>query len=140
MVDFVKTRRRIANWPVKRLLGLGIPIPNTYLLTVEGRKTGERHTIPLTLVEYEGHRHLVGTRGEVNWVKNVRAAGQVTLSRGRGYEILNVTEIEPEHAAPVIQKFTSEVPFSGRIMNVSADAPLEEFVSAARRHPVFRLD
>lgn len=139
MPDAVTLRRRIANWPVKRLLRLGVPIPNTYLMTVIGRKSGERHTIPLTLVEYDGHRHLVGTRGEVNWVKNVRAAGQITLSRGREYEILPVTELEPEQAAPVIRKFTNKVPFSGRIMNVSPDAPIDEFVQAARRHPVFRL-
>ena len=99
MPDPITLRRKIANWPVKRLLGLGVPLPNTYLMTVPGRKTGERHTIPLTLVEHEGQRHLVGTRGEVNWVRNVRAAGQVTLSRGRAYEILPVTELEPEQAA-----------------------------------------
>lgn len=139
MLDVVRTRRRIANWPVKRLLGLGVPIPNTYMMTVTGRNTGKRHTIPLTLVEYDGYRHLVGTRGEVNWVQNVRAAGQLTLSRGRMYEILPVTELEPDQAAPVIRKFTNEVPLSGRLMKVSPDASLQEFEQAARRHPVFRL-
>lgn len=139
MVDIVKTRRRIANWPVKRLLGLGVPIPNTFLMTVTGRTTGRQHTIPLTLVEFDGYRHLVGTRGEVNWVRNVRAAGQVTLSRGRAYEILPVTELNPKEAAPVIKKFTNKIPFSGRLMNTSPDAPLSEFERTAERHPVFRL-
>lgn len=139
MPDTITLRRRIANWPVKRLLGLGLPIPNTYLMTVTGRNSGKRHTIPLSTVEYDGYRHLVGTRGEVNWVMNVRSAGQVTLSRGRTGEILPVTELEPERAAPVIRKFTDEVPFSGRLMNVSPDASLEEFEETARRHPVFRL-
>ncbi len=140
MVDMVKTRRRIANWPVKRLLGLGVPLLNTWLLTVEGRKSGERHTIPVTIAEYGGNRHLVATRGEVNWVKNARAAGEVTLSRGRSYQVLPITELESEDAAPVLKKFATDLPFIAHLLKTPKDAPLEEFVQTADRHAVFRLD
>lgn len=139
MVDMVKTRRRIANWPVKRLLGLGVPLMNTWLLTVEGRKTGRNHTIPVTIAEHNGNRHLVATRGEVNWVKNVRAAGEVTLSRGRSYQVLPVTELEPEAAAPVLKKFAGDLPFIAHLLNTRKDAPISEFINTANRHAVFQL-
>jgi deazaflavin-dependent oxidoreductase (nitroreductase family) len=139
MVDMVKTRRRIANWPVKRLLGLGIPLLNTYLMTVPGRKTGRKHTIPVTIAEHNGNHHLVATRGEVNWVKNVREAGEVTLSRGRSYQTLPVTELDPEDAAPVLKKFARDLPFIAHLLKTSKDAPAERFVETADRHAVFRL-
>jgi len=34
------------------------------------------------VVETSGHRWLVAGYGPVNWVRNARAAGEVTLSRG----------------------------------------------------------
>jgi deazaflavin-dependent oxidoreductase (nitroreductase family) len=136
----LRTRRRIANWPVTRLLRLGVPILNTYLLTVEGRKTGQPHTIPVSLPEYNGERFLVGSRGETNWIKNVRAAGKATMSRGREYQVLPVTELDLDDAAPVLRAFTEQVPFADRLLGRSKDDPIEEFRKTAQSFPVFRLE
>lgn len=136
----LRRRRRLANWPVTRLLRLGVPLLNTYLLTVEGRKTGTPHTIPVSLPDYNGDRFLVGSRGETNWVKNVRAAGKVTMSRGREYQILPVTELDPADAAPVLRAFTEQVPFADRLLGRSTKDSLELFKETAQHHAVFKLE
>jgi deazaflavin-dependent oxidoreductase (nitroreductase family) len=136
----LRRRRRLANWPVIRLLRLGLPLMNTYLLTVKGRKTGQQHTIPLSIAEYNGDRYLVGTRGETNWVKNVRAAGKVTISRGRRYQVMPVTELDPANAAPVLHAFTNQVPFANRLLGRSKNDPVEKFREIAQRHAVFKLE
>ena len=74
--------RRLLNALVKTLLRVGLGPRHTYLLTVRGRRTGTRDSTPVTLVEESTHRWLVAPYGEVAWVRNARAAGQVTLSRG----------------------------------------------------------
>ena len=73
--------RRLINWMIGVLLRLGVSPPHTYLLTVRGRKSGHPYSTPVTLVEEAGKRWLVAPYGEVGWVRNARAAEQVTLTR-----------------------------------------------------------
>ena len=75
--------RRLLNALVRTLLRAGLGPRHTYLLTVQGRRSGQRYSTPVTLVEEGTNRWLVAPYGEVSWVRNARAAGQVTLSRGR---------------------------------------------------------
>jgi hypothetical protein len=56
--------RRLINVVIRRLARLGLGGRHTYLLTVRGRKTGHRHSTPVTLVENNG-RWLVAPYGEV---------------------------------------------------------------------------
>ena len=71
------------------LHALGIA-PN-YLVTLEvqGRRSGRKIALPLVMVSIAGERYLVSMLGaDVNWVRNVRAAGgRVTLRHGRREQI-----------------------------------------------------
>jgi hypothetical protein len=49
----------------------------------------------ITLVEADGIRRLVAPSGEVRWVRNTRAAGQLTLRRGRDSETVAMVEVGP---------------------------------------------
>src|SRR5205809_7022869 len=71
--------------------------PGICLLIVPGRRSGRPHSTPVTVVEHDGARWLVAPYGEVGWVRNVRAAGRVTLTRGRSEE-LTAVEVGPEEA------------------------------------------
>src|SRR5919108_2371918 len=75
--------RRLANRVIRALLRVGLGPRHTYLLTVRGRRSGRPYSTPITLVEEAEQRWLVAPYGEVNWVRNARAAGRITLSRGR---------------------------------------------------------
>ena len=54
-----------------------------HLLTTRGRKTGRARTTPVIVVVQGQQRWLVAPYGAVPWVLNARAAGRVTLRRGR---------------------------------------------------------
>ena len=59
-------------------------ISNSETLTVTKRGSGEPQNIPVVTVEVGGTRYLVSTRGESQWVKNVRANPNITVSNKSG--------------------------------------------------------
>src|SRR5205807_1870872 len=81
--------------PIARLLlAAGVPMGPNVLITIRGRKTGVPRTTPVTVVESAGRRWLIAPFGEVNWVRNLRAAGRATITiRRRNVE---VTAVEME--------------------------------------------
>jgi deazaflavin-dependent oxidoreductase (nitroreductase family) len=131
--------RQLVNALIRGLLRLGLGPPRTYLLTVPGRRTGRPFTTPVTLVESVGRRWLVAPYGEVAWVRNTRAAGRVTLARGRRVEMLTAVPLGPADSAPVLRQYIREVPITRPYFDVRPDSPLEAFAAEAPRHPVFLL-
>src|SRR5581483_6971812 len=131
--------RRLVNGLVGWLLQLGVGPPRTYLLTVRGRRSGRPVTTPVTLVEEGGMRWLVAPYGEVGWVRNARAAGEVTLRRGRHAESAAIFELEPAEAAPVLKQYLAQVAVTRPFFDVKPGADLSAFAAEAPRHPVFRL-
>ena len=131
--------RRLVNRIIRALLRIGVSPPHTYLLTVRGRKSGQPYSTPVTLVEEAGERWLVAPYGEVSWVRNARAAKQVTLSRGRRFETVRIVELAAEDAAPVLKKYLAQVPVVRPFFDVTPNSNLPEFVAEASRHPVFRV-
>jgi len=131
--------RRAANRLVRLLLKLGLMPGPTYLLTVPGRRTGRPLSTPVTLVEQGAARWLVAPYGDVAWVRSARAAGQITLSRGRRSETVPIRELGPDDAAPVLQRYITRVPITRPYFDARPDSPLSDFISEAPRHPVFAL-
>ena len=131
--------RRLVNSLVKGLLRLGLAGGHTYLLTVSGRRSGRTYSTPVILVE-NGERWLVAPYGEVNWVRNVRAAGRTTLSRGRHRDQVKISEVGPQESAPVLREYLRQVRTVRPFFDASHDSPLEAFAAEADRHPVFRIE
>ena len=132
--------RKVLNWLMAALLRLGGRPNTTYLLTVRGRRTGRARSTPVTLVEEGGQRWLVAPYGVVGWVRNARAAEQVTLTRGRRSETLRIQEVvDPAEAAPILKLYASRVPITRPYFAAPPEAPVEAFADEAVRHPVFRL-
>jgi len=67
---------RIVN-PLMAALGLAPA------LTVRGRASGRRYTMPVLPLDYEGKRYLVAPRGNTHWARNLRAVGEGELRVGR---------------------------------------------------------
>ena len=124
------------------LVGPGLVIGNypMYLLTVRGRKSGQPRTVPIVVIERNGKRYLAAPYGVVDWVRNLRAAGEAILTRGRRSETVNARELPPREAALVLREdIKGGNPFA-RYFHVTAESSLEEFERAAVSHPVFLLE
>jgi deazaflavin-dependent oxidoreductase (nitroreductase family) len=127
------------NAVVRPLVRVGWAGRNTYLLTVEGRKTGRRYSTPVTLVVDGEQRWLVAPYGERNWVKNARAAGWVELSRAGTSERLDVAQADQAEAGPVLHAYVRHYPVTRPFFDAKVRDPVEAFIAEAPRHPVFRL-
>ncbi len=130
--------RRLINVVIRRLALLGLGGRHTYLLTVRGRKSGRPYSTPVTLVE-NGERWLVAPYGDVGWVRNARAAGNVTLRRGRRSETVQIEQVGPAEAAPVLREYIRSVAITRPFFDAGVDSSLEAFEAEASRHPVFRI-
>jgi len=130
---------------VRRLMGVGLPVGPNALLTVRGRSTGLPRTTPVALVEVDGRRWVVGTFGEVNWVRNLRAAGEGILQVGRRREAIRAVELSLDQAAvflgEVLAPFVRRLPLGRWLIGslLGASDVLDEPAAAARRVPVFEL-
>jgi len=109
-------------------------------LRVLGRRTGRSVQLPLVMVARDGERYLVSMLGEdVNWVRNVRAAGgRVTLRHGRSEDV-RLEEVDPEFRAPVLKDYLRRAPGARAHFPVDKDSPFAEFERVSSRFPVFRV-
>jgi len=122
------------------LLRLGSGPGGTYLLTVPGHRSGAPRSTPVTLVEEGGRRWLVAPYGEVAWVRNVRAAGKATLSRGGHTDEIALREVGTDEAAPVLKLYVTRVPITRPYFDVRPGSDLDAFRAEAPRHPVFAIE
>jgi deazaflavin-dependent oxidoreductase (nitroreductase family) len=129
----------VINGCVKGLLRIGVAGRHTYLLGVRGRRSGRTYSTPIILVE-NGDRWLVAPYGEVSWVRNVRAAGEATLSRGRRREEIKLSEVGPQESAPVLRQYLRQAKAVRSSFDASPESPLDAFAAEAGRHPVFRIE
>jgi deazaflavin-dependent oxidoreductase (nitroreductase family) len=131
---------KVGNVFTKSLLAFGISFNGSALITVPGRKTGVPRSTPITMVEYEGQRYVQSPFGSVQWVRNLRAAGQATLSWGRRQETVIATELSPEEAAPVIKSMLARAPkMIQEYFDVTAESSLEDVIRDAPNHAVFAV-
>jgi hypothetical protein len=131
---------RILNrcWAAVHALG----VAPDYLVTVEvpGRRSGRIVSLPLVMVVVGSERYLVSMLGEeVNWVRNVKAAGgNVTLRHGRREEV-SLEEVAPDRRAPVLKAYLKRAPAARAHLPIDKDAPLAEFEQVSPRFPVLRV-
>lgn len=132
---------RLSNAMTTFLLRIGVKMGTMTLLTVRGRKSGQPRTTPVTLIELDGYRLLIAPFGSVNWVRNLRAAGEATLTRGRHSERISAIELSNQEAGPILKNSLVAAPsFVASYFDVKPDSPLADFEREAPRHPVFRLN
>jgi deazaflavin-dependent oxidoreductase (nitroreductase family) len=82
-----------------RLIRMGVPLGPNALLTVRGRKSGLMRTNPVAVLSTGGRRWVIGTFGDVNWVRNLRAAREAVLTTGRRQMSVHAVELTQAEAA-----------------------------------------
>ncbi|OBG85045.1 deazaflavin-dependent nitroreductase [Mycobacterium sp. E136] len=112
------------------------------VLEVAGRKTNKPRKTPVTPMEVDGQRYVVGGVPGSDWAANVRAAGEATLHIGRRGEQVRMVEMSTEEARPLLRQFPTKVPTGADFIKnaglVTGPNP-DEFEALAGRCPVFRI-
>lgn len=134
------TLERVFNRVYGFLVGLGLGLSHSYLLQVQGRKSGRIYSTPVDLLELGGQRFLVAPRGRTQWVRNAEAAGQVILKRGRtrqSFRLRPLSDAEkPAILKAYLDAFRREVQ---RYFSVPAGSPPQAFAELAQSYPAFEL-
>lgn len=104
------------------------------VLAVVGRKSGEVRTVPVNVLEHEGKRYLVSPRGETEWSRNLRAAGEGELRTRKGAEPITVVaevadEAKPDLIAAYRAKWDSQTKRYLQQLPEPADHPIFEIAA-----------
>ena len=116
---------RVAN-PLLMRLGL---VPT---LAVRGRKSGRWRTVPVNVLELDGRRYLVAPRGETEWVRNLRAAGEGELRSRAGVEHFRVTEVADDQKPRLVEAYLTR--WGSQVKDQFAALPNPS------DHPVFQIE
>jgi hypothetical protein len=106
--------------------------------------------------ELGDRRFVQASFGEVSWVRNLRGSGEADIRRGRWSQTMRATELSPNEGGQLM--YEALVPFRRRRLlrvllgrtvrppaailhryRIQVDDDLEDYVSEARRHPLFEL-
>ena len=133
--------RNVFNRFVAFLTRHGVSVLGSRVLAVKGRTSGQWRTTPVNLLELDGRRYLVSPRGETDWVRNLRAAGEGELRVGSKAETFRAEELTDDAKVAVLRAYLRRwkvevgVFFDGR----SADSTDDELRAIAPRHPAFTV-
>ncbi len=122
------------------LTRLGMSARGANTLIVRGRNSGEPRSVPVNPLDHEGSRYLVAPRGNTEWVRNLRAAGEGELRLGSKRETVKAVEVGDEERPPVLRAYLENWASATKgSFGVDENATDEELRDIAPSHPVFRI-
>jgi hypothetical protein len=90
-------------------IAMAFGIGGSETLTVIKRGSKQPQEIPVVVPEVDGVKYLVSTRGESEWVRNVRADPNVTVGKARYV----AAEVPVEQRAPILAVYR---PLAGKVV------------------------
>jgi len=139
----VPRRVKLFSPVLKFLLVAGIPLGFNKLVTIRGRKSGLPRTTPLAVIEVGGRRWVWSPWGEVQWVRNLRAAGHATIAARGRTEDVTATELDPteriEYFRDVLGPLARSIPFGAWFFRIVDGVDLNDPVTVAEGRRVFSL-
>lgn len=132
----------VSNTVMEFLVGtVGLPLMGAEVLDVRGRTSGRVRSVVVNPLEIDGVTYLMSARGESNWVRNLRAAGEGRLRRGRRQRSFRARELTDEEKLPFMRAYLQKWGRQVRsFMGVDKNSGDEEIRAILHRHPVFRIE
>jgi hypothetical protein len=132
---------KAANGLFRWLAEAGIGVAGTRAMRVRGRKTGKRRGVVVNVLTVDGRDYLVSPRGNTQWARNARAAGEIDLGpRWRSRDV-GVVELADEDKPELLQRYLNrwfwEV--KGHVGGLTPESTDVELRAAAPAIPVFEL-
>lgn len=130
--------------PIARfVLAAGVPLGPNALITIRGRKSGLPRTTPLAIIEVAGRRWIWAPWGDVQWVRNLRAAGRASITVRRRTEEVAATELDqPQRVAffrDTLGPLARSIPFGVWFIRIIDQVDLSDPLEAAEGRCVFEL-
>ena len=130
-----------ANGFFRWLAEAGIGVAGTRAIRVRGRKTGKRRGVVVNVLSVDGRDYLVSPRGNTQWARNARAAGEIELGprwRSRNVQLIELAdEAKPELLQRYLERWFWEV--KGHVGGLTPQSTDDELRAAAPAIPVFEL-
>ncbi|HEX8982568.1 MAG TPA: nitroreductase family deazaflavin-dependent oxidoreductase [Ktedonobacterales bacterium] len=128
---------------LKFLMTAGVPLGLNRIVTIRGRKTGIPRAVALAVLEVSGRRWVWAPWGDVNWVRNLRAAGRATITVRRRQEDVTATELDLAQRvaffSDVVAPFARSLPLGFWFIRVMDGVDLNHPADAAEGGRVFEL-
>lgn len=120
---------------------VGIGLRGARVLSVQGRKTGDWHSVPVNPLTLDSQRYLVSPRGETQWVRNIRISNEARMAFRRKTELIRVEEVSDAEKPRILRAYLRNWAWEvGRFFaGVGSDASEEDLLRIAPVHPVFRI-
>lgn len=132
---------RIFNDTFRRLAERGISIQGSTAVRVRGRSTGQLRGVVVNLLEIDGRRYLVSPRGNTQWARNARAAGEVEMGPARRSRVQRIVEVaddaKPELLKPYLDRWYWQV--KGHVGGLTPESSRDEMRAVAPSIPVFEV-
>jgi deazaflavin-dependent oxidoreductase (nitroreductase family) len=133
--------RNVFNRFVAFLTRHGVSVLGSRVLAVKGRTTGGWRTTPVNLLHLDDRRYLVSPRGEGQWVRNLRVAGDGELRVGKRVEAFRARELADDEKVAVLRAYLKRWKFEVGIFfdGAGPDSTDEQLRTIAPRHPTFEV-
>jgi deazaflavin-dependent oxidoreductase (nitroreductase family) len=134
--------RTVFNPLIAWLTRAGFSVWGSRELRVRGRTSGEWRTTPVNLLTHDGARYLVAPRGQTQWVKNLRVAGEGELRVGHHTEAFRAVEVADDDKVEILRAYLKRWKLEVGVFfdGVSATSPDADLRRIAPDHPVFRIE
>ena len=133
--------KHVFNRVVAGLTVAGVSVWGSRVLVVRGRSSGQPRSTPVNLLTYDGRRYLVAPRGNTQWVRNLRVAGEGELKVGRRTEHFTAVEVPDAAKVEILRAYLKRWKVEVGIFfgGVGAKSSAEDLERIAPNHPVFQL-
>ena len=125
------------------LLAAGVPLGPNALITIRGRKSGLPRTTGVAIISVAGRRWIWCPWGEVQWVRNLRAAGRATITVRRRKEEVTATELDPTQRVAffrdILDPLARGIPLGVWFIRTFDQVDLDDPLEAAEGRRVFEL-
>ena len=132
---------RAGNTLIRWLAEAGISIAGTQVLRVRGRSSGVMRAVVINLMTVDGVDYLVSPRGNTQWARNARAAGEVELGPRWRSRTATLTEVADEAKPPLLKHYLDRWFWEVKthVGGLTPESSLSQLREEAPSIPVFEL-
>ncbi len=126
---------------IRTLAEAGVSIAGTTAIRVRGRKSGRMRGVVVNLLAVDDHDYVLSPRGNTQWARNLRAAGELEIGPRWRSRQARVTELTDDEKPDLLQRYLRRWHWEvkGTAGGLTPDSTDEEFRTVAPTIPVFAL-